>query len=103
MVKLGLNFCLLSITISFFVFCRTSVVLNVQHFYLSFMYRSFFQRGTEELHLTAIYTLRQKPKRVNVFNFVLHIENTSWKVLTYGIYARVVDVSEIERVSAANE
>ena len=31
------------------------------------------------------------------------IENTSWKVLAYGIYGRVVDVSEIERVSAANE
>ena len=31
------------------------------------------------------------------------IENTSWKVLAYGIYARVVDVSEIERVSTANE
>ena len=34
---------------------------------------------------------------------VRYIENTSWKVLAYGIYARVVDVSEIERVSAANE
>ena len=34
---------------------------------------------------------------------VIYIENTSWKVLAYGIYARVVDVSEIERVSAANE
>ena len=33
----------------------------------------------------------------------LYIENTSWKVLAYGIYARVADVSEIERVSAANE
>ena len=32
-----------------------------------------------------------------------YIENTSSKVLAYGIYARVVDVSEIERVSAANE
>ena len=32
-----------------------------------------------------------------------YIENTSWKVLAYGIYARVFDVSEIERVSAANE
>ena len=32
-----------------------------------------------------------------------YIENTSWKVLAYGIYARVVDVSEIERLSAANE
>ena len=33
----------------------------------------------------------------------VYIENTSWKVLAYGVYARVVDVSEIERVSAANE
>ena len=32
-----------------------------------------------------------------------HIENTSWNVQAYGIYARVVDVSEIARVSAANE
>ena len=31
------------------------------------------------------------------------IENTSWKVLASGIYERVVDVSEIKRVSAANE
>ena len=31
------------------------------------------------------------------------IENTSWKVLVYGIYTRVVFVSEIERVSEANE
>ena len=31
------------------------------------------------------------------------IENTSWKVLAYGVYARVVDVSEIERVNAGNE
>ena len=34
---------------------------------------------------------------------VKNIDNTSWKVLAYGIYERVVDVSEIERVSAANE
>ena len=40
---------------------------------------------------------------VRNLSLVLNIENTSWKVLTYGIYARVVDVSEIERVSAANE
>ena len=31
------------------------------------------------------------------------IENTSWKLLAHGIYARVVDVSEIELVSAAHE
>ena len=35
--------------------------------------------------------------------FFMDIENTSWKVLAYGIYARVVDISEIERVSAASE
>ena len=38
-----------------------------------------------------------------VYHTFRYIENTSWKVLAYGIYARVVDVSEIERVSAANE
>ena len=32
-----------------------------------------------------------------------YIENTSWKVWAYGTYAGVVDVSEIERVSAAKE
>ena len=39
----------------------------------------------------------------NMCHVMLYIENTSWKVLAYGIYARVVDVSEIKRVSAANE
>ena len=34
--------------------------------------------------------------------FLQSIENTSWKVLAYGIYARVVDVSEIERVRYKN-
>ena len=38
-----------------------------------------------------------------LFSKARYIENTSWKVRAYGIYARVVDVSEIERVSAANE
>ena len=31
-----------------------------------------------------------------------YIENTSWKVLAYGIYARVVDVSEILLVRCAH-
>ena len=44
-------------------------------------------------------------KQINRFNRLRdarlrEIENTSWKVLAYGIYARVVDVSEIEQVSA---
>ena len=32
----------------------------------------------------------------------MYIENTSWKVLAYGIYARVVDVSEILLVRCAH-
>ena len=44
-----------------------------------------------------------KADKVNDLVCTEYIENTSWKVLAYGIYARVVDVSEIERVSAANE
>ena len=32
-----------------------------------------------------------------------YIEITSWQASAYGIFARVADVSEIERVSAANE
>ena len=57
----------------------------------------------------ASETLRNSSRHhVVVFNemkvvYKVYIENTSWKVLAYGIYARVVDVSEIERVSAANE
>ena len=43
------------------------------------------------------------PGDMQIEKDVFYIENTSWKVLAYGIYARVVDVSEIKRVSAANE
>ena len=32
---------------------------------------------------------------------VVNIENTSWKVQAYSIYARFVDISGIERMSAA--
>ena len=32
-----------------------------------------------------------------------HIEITSWKARAYGIFTRVGEVSEIERVNAANE
>ena len=39
----------------------------------------------------------------NMTCIIVFIENTSWKVLAYGIYTRVVFVSEIERVSATNE
>ena len=43
------------------------------------------------------------PMVLGIVKYMRAIENTSWKVLAYGVYARVVDVSEIERVSAANE
>ena len=46
---------------------------------------------------------KDKVTRFPSVTYARQIENTSWKVLAYGIYARVVDVSEIERVSAANE
>ena len=59
-------------------------------------------------HNISLYMLHI-PKSYFIIHFPLHtygiqyIENTSWKVRAYGIYGRVVDVSEIERVSAANE
>ena len=34
---------------------------------------------------------------------VVYIEITSWKARAYGIFTRVGEVSEIERVSAANK
>ena len=44
-------------------------------------------------------------KTHNLFNKATskYIEITSWKARAYGIFARVGDVSEIKRVSAANE
>ena len=55
----------------------------------------FFQLIKSKREFKSFFTYGIFPVRL--------IENTSWKVLAYGIYARVVDVSEIERVSAANE
>ena len=43
----------------------------------------------------TIREARATPPKYFMF-FEWKIENTSWKVLAYGIYARVVDVSEIE-------
>ena len=34
---------------------------------------------------------------------IQYVENTSWQVQAYSIYARVVKVPEIERVSVAKE
>ena len=51
----------------------------------------------------AIFAMASTNQFQLLSEFAPYIENTSWKVLAYGIYARVVDVSEIEQVSAANE
>ena len=50
-----------------------------------------YRKFVIDVHTQLCYAIKQ------------YKENTSWKVLAYGIYARVVDVSDIERVSAANE
>ena len=53
--------------------------------------------------LTSVQVAPCYSVKVDALLHIIIIENTSWKVLAYGIYPRVVDVSEIERVSAANE
>ena len=65
--------------------------------------RIFWKHFGGAQRLGGIYTGRSRLIIGRVFIVLVYIENTSWKVLAYGIYARVVDVSEIERVSAANE
>ena len=62
-------------------------------------------QGIQGIHGNTGYTGHTWVYRVYKVYMVyrVYIENTSWKVLAYGVYARVVDVSEIERVSAANE
>ena len=55
------------------------------------------------VHLAYRIFSRRIYMKIRFSSQMREIENTSWKVLAYGIYARVVDVSEIERVSAANE
>ena len=46
---------------------------------------------------------RQKRMPVQDYRKIPKIEITSWKARGYGIFTRVGEVSEIERVSAANE
>ena len=43
------------------------------------------------------------PSLICIGNSMFYIEITSWKARAYGIFTRVGEVSEIERVSAANE
>ena len=48
------------------------------------------------LKQTLCYEIKVHERLAKIFGSTTEIENTSWKVLAYGIYARVVDVSEIE-------
>ena len=74
---------MLLLPITYISICIIKIILYI--YYILAIYVIYHKRNNE--------TLTTPPQ----------IENTSWKVLAYGIYARVVDVSEIERVSAANE
>ena len=56
-----------------------------------------------KFHFFHLCLFESKTAGHSSFKHALYIENTSWKVLAYSIYVRVVDVSEIERVSATNE
>ena len=74
MIPIDTTFLLLKV---YFITCFISVIFLI---------------FTQFLHIgkSLIYVL--------LVSLLAYIENTSWKVLAYGIYARVVDVSEIERV-----
>lgn len=52
---------------------------------------------------TTVFNLVECLHCVEHFALVKDIEITSWKARAYGIFTRVGEVSEIERVSAANE
>ena len=56
-----------------------------------------------QLYLNQVCDLAHCKKLNMLIGHVRYIEITSWKVRAYGIFTRVGEVSEIERVSAANE
>ena len=88
MIPIDTTFLLLKV---YFITCFISVI------FLKLVMAKLVVIFTQFLHIgkSLIYVL--------LVSLLAYIENTSWKVLAYGIYARVVDVSEIERVSVANE
>ena len=56
------------------------------------------------MHFFNILALNlDKNADISIFLKKKEIEMTSWKARAYGIFTRVGEVSEIERVSAANE
>ena len=79
----------------FYLSSQTLMTLYYSHVYPFLTYCNVAWSSTYRSSVNCIYLLPKRLMRL--------IENTSWKVRAYGIYARVVDVSEIERVSAANE
>ena len=61
--------------------------------------RIFWKHFAGVQRLGGIYTGRSRLIIGRVFIVLVYIENTSWKVLGYGIYARVVDLSEIDEIN----
>ena len=61
--------------------------------------RIFWKHFGGVQRLGGIYTGRSRLIIGRVFIVLVYIENTSWKVLGYGIYARVVDLSEIDEIN----
>ena len=71
----------------------------------SILWRKFRKNWCRDVELSGNGSVHEFYwlKALLFFAYREEIENTSWKVLAYGIYTRVVFVSEIKRVSAANE
>ena len=72
---------------------RTAVL----HLLSNRIFWKHFVNGVQRLG--GIYTGRSRLIIGRVFIVLVYIENTSWKVLGYGIYARVVDLSEIDEIN----
>ena len=59
------------------------------------------QQNTQYMVLFERY--EKLPRKSTAYILTQLIEITSWKARAYGIFTRVGEVFEIERVSAANE
>ena len=75
---------------------------------LAFMYRTSSIQKPQNIGLMQIQSKHANKHVPSTKQFIekrkVHeIEITSWKARVYGIFTRVGEVSEIERVSAANE
>ena len=76
---------------------RSEVCLNVVHVHVILFMSKL--RDRQMSTGTRWYSTKRDETRCKL---EIYIWDTSWKVRAYGIYARVVDVSEIGRVSVVN-